>query len=432
MKLLVLAFPYPYKEYTAAGIFNERSVLALRENCELVEVLVPKPLGASLFSWLSPRWKSYASMAKHELRHEIPIHRPGYLQIPRIAQAFWADPGVYFWCRGLARTIHRRAGFDAVLAFGLASVGGLAWRLGKDLGIPAIGWATGSDVRSPDSAAHGRLISRALEHLDLVFYQSHHLRRCAADLLGRGEHELPENRHVVLPRGIPAPPAIPIDETRSRVRKAWQISDDQTLVLYIGRIVKGKGIFDLLDAVKAATLRNSQITSVLVGSMPGFDDSLAVHEKLRSDVSLNRHARLVPSCDPEKVWELLCAADIFAFPSFGEGMPNALLEAMIMGVAPVAYAIPPVVELAGESGGLVLVPTGDKDKLAEAILGLSVRPEERSRLARRAKARASEQFILKKNMLEALRRIENLVHKSDELRACQHDGSMASSHRYTL
>ena len=143
MKLLVLAASYPYKQYAADGIYNERSVLSLREHCEVLEVVVPRPLGAGLLARFSPRWQTYAGMVKHEIREGIPVYRPGYLQVPRLSPAVWADPGAYLWCRKHVRAMHRRVGFDGILAFGLHMVGGLAWRLKDDLGIPAAGWATG-------------------------------------------------------------------------------------------------------------------------------------------------------------------------------------------------------------------------------------------------------------------------------------------------
>jgi teichuronic acid biosynthesis glycosyltransferase TuaC len=419
MKLLVLASSYPYNQYTAAGIYNERSVLALKDLCETVEVMVPRPLGAPLLSRLSPRWNSYAGLRNHEVRRGVSVFRPGYLQIPRVSPAFWADPGTYFLCRSQACAMHQRARFDAILAFGLAAVGGLAWRLGQHLGIPAIGWATGSDVRSPASPAHARSMRQALSRLDLVFYQSQHLRQCASELLSVEEQQLPLDRHVVMPRGIPAPPDVPVVEARSRIRREWQIRDEQVLVLYVGRVVESKGVFDLLEAIKFAALGDSAVQGVLVGSMPGFDDTEMVQSKLKSDAFLNEHARLLPSCDPSKVWELMCAADVFVLPSFGEGMPNALLEAMVMGVASVAYDIPPVIELEGGSGAVVLTPTGKPDKLGEAILGLSARPQRRRELGERGKKIARERFMLKTNIVEVLKRIERLTNAKEREKSPQ-------------
>ncbi len=198
------------------------------------------------------------------------------------------------------------------------------------------------------------------------------------------------------------------------MRTSWQVGPDQPLVLFIGRIVRGKGLFDLLEAMRSATLRNPALRCVLVGSVPGFDDTSALREKLQQDTSLEERVRILPSCDPAGIWELLCAADIFVFPSYAEGMPNSLLEAMAMGIASVAYAIPPVVELEGGSGGLVLVPTGDAARLSEAILRLAERPDERVRRGTEGRARVRSHFMVQQNLPEALRRLERLVHTSGE------------------
>jgi len=415
MKILVLASTYPYANNPSAGIYNERSAIALQEHCDLVQVLAPKPLSAAFLSVLSPRWKNYADMAAHEVREGISIFRPAYLQIPHVTPAFWLDPGIYLWCGRHARSMHRKTVFDAILAFGLASVGGLAWRLAKDLGIPAAGWATGSDVRAPASNAHAHLVTQALDRLDLVIYQSQDLRSCGAKLLRVPLSELSPNRHIVLPRGIPEPPALPVVQTRERVRNEWNIRPDQTLVLFVGRIVRGKGVFDLVEAMRNAAARHPNLTCVLVGSVSGFDDTPAIQEKLDQDPFLKKRVRVLPACDPSTVWELLCGADIFAFPSYSEGMPNALLEAMVMGVASVAYAIPPVVELDGGFGGVTLVPTGNTGEFAEALLRLCIQSGERKRAGKSGEVRVRQHFMTRKTILEVVRRLKDLAHRNSKM-----------------
>ena len=110
------------------------------------------------------------------------------------------------------------------------------------------------------------------------------------------------------------------------------------------------------------------IASVLVGGKPGFDEERAIELKLASEPELARSIRLLPAVTPERIWELLCAADLFAFPSHREGMPNSLLEAMAMGVPSVAFAIPPVLEIAAGKGAPVIVPLLDSGAFAEALL----------------------------------------------------------------
>jgi teichuronic acid biosynthesis glycosyltransferase TuaC len=405
VKLLVLAANYPYPNQPLSGIFNERCVAALRELCDQVEVLAPRPYVPLLLSRVMPHWQAYASIKGYEVRNGIPVFRPASPVVPRIGSAFWANQGAFLRCRRTARNMHRRTRFNAILSFDLAGAGGLAWRTGHDLGIPASGWATGSDVRFPAASSYGKAVKRTIEHLDIVYYQSHELLDKAASLLDISSRHMSSDRHIVLPRGIPTPPSLPRSVTRSRIRAALGMTQEEIFVLSSGRICQAKGIFELLEAVTLAAARNSRVSCVLVGSLPAFDETAAVQRKLEKTPGLKERVQLLPACSSEKVWEYLCAADIFAFTSHHEGMPNSLLEAMAMGLPAVAFAIPPVVELEAGTGALVTVPPFNSARFAEVIVRLAASLTERVRMGEKAKALIRERYMVKNNMAIALERL---------------------------
>jgi len=409
MRVLVLAPDYPKPGRDFGGLFNERSVNALKDLCDGVEVLVPRPYVPPLFSLLVARWKIYRSTPTYEARNGVPVYRPGYLQIPRMGGAFWVDPAAFFFCRHVARKRHRRATFDAILSFDLAATGGLAWRIGRDLGIPATGWATGGDVRVPKSSSFGRAVIRALQQLDIIFYQSHELLEKGARLLGISADKMSHDRHLVLPRGIPEPPSLPRAQVRDQLRRELKIHDNDVLVLSIGRISREKGTFELLEAVALAAAQDSRITCVVVGSSPAYDESATVQTKLNEIPGIRGKVKVLPACSPDKVWEYLCAADIFAFTSHNEGMPNSLLEAMAMGVPAIAFAIPPVLEIDAGTGALLTVPPLASAPFAEAILVLASSSEARTRLGQKGRSRVLDRFIVKKNMAAALEQLTRIV-----------------------
>src|SRR5206468_1380786 len=132
---------------------------------------------------------------------------------------------------------------------------------------------------------------------------------------------------------------------------------------------------------------------------------------LRNAPHLKGRVRLLRSCSPDRVWEFLCAADIFAFPSHREGMPNSLLEAMAMGIPAVTFAIPPVLEIEAGTSCLAMVPMMDSARLAEAILRLAGSPSERALIAERGKTRVLQGFMLRENTAEALRRLKLIVER---------------------
>jgi glycosyltransferase involved in cell wall biosynthesis len=201
---------------------------------------------------------------------------------------------------------------------------------------------------------------------------------------------------------------------RKRVRAQLGLTEDQVLVLNIGRISREKAVFELVDAFSMTVSRNPKVVCLLIGSIPAFDDSNAVNEKLRKTASVQAGVKLLPACSADKVSEYLAAADVFAFASYHEGMPNSLLEAMAMGVPSIAFAIPPVLELEGGTGALVAVPPFDSSLFSQALLHLADSPSSRRDLEQKGNARVTERYMMKKNMASALDRLRPLT-----LQSCQ-------------
>jgi glycosyltransferase involved in cell wall biosynthesis len=84
-----------------------------------------------------------------------------------------------------------------------------------------------------------------------------------------------------------------------------------------------------------------------------------------------------------RVLKLMCKADVFLFPSHGEGFPNSLVEAMAAGMASVVTPVGAVPEMVADGGALV-VPVGDAGALRNAIERLAADPELRRRLGEEA------------------------------------------------
>jgi glycosyltransferase involved in cell wall biosynthesis len=119
--------------------------------------------------------------------------------------------------------------------------------------------------------------------------------------------------------------------------------------------------------------------------------------------------RLLPACRPDQVWEYLCAADIFAFPSHNEGMPNSLLEAMAMGVPSIAFAIPSILEIDAGTEGIVTVPFKDTSRFADAILHLASSPEKRAQIGAKGKSQVMQRFMVRENMAVAIQELSQVV-----------------------
>jgi glycosyltransferase involved in cell wall biosynthesis len=94
------------------------------------------------------------------------------------------------------------------------------------------------------------------------------------------------------------------------------------------------------------------------------------------------------------IYDLLCAADVFAFPSRWEGMPGAVLEAMALEAPIVASDVPPVREAVTDGVSARLVPVDQPGALAEAIVATLVDPAGTAERTARAHADFQARFTI--------------------------------------
>ena len=278
MRILVIASFYPHFGNPLSGTFVEKSVLEMKELCEYVEVLVPRPF-VPPFLALRPRWKIYSEIKVYEMRNGINVHRPSNFHIPKLGNAIWVDFGAYICCRRLARKLHRKVKFDVIVSFDLLGAGGLAWRIGRDLGIPSCGWALGTDVRVGASSLLRKVVIRAIKNLDLVFYQSFELLNEASKLINKEPEEMLSEKNIVLSHGISVPPLLSRGEMRKNMRTRWGISNNEIVILGLGRMTREKGTYELLDTISYISSRNKDIICIFLGSLPAYDETAIVEKK---------------------------------------------------------------------------------------------------------------------------------------------------------
>jgi len=107
----------------------------------------------------------------------------------------------------------------------------------------------------------------------------------------------------------------------------------------------------------------------------------AVLDMLREDPLLAEHVHLCGKVSRERVEALCRASDVFVLGSHHEGSGYALIEALACGLTPVVSAIPSFRALTGGGAVGALVPVGDVDAFAAAIVAASAKPRLEARVA---------------------------------------------------
>jgi glycosyltransferase involved in cell wall biosynthesis len=170
------------------------------------------------------------------------------------------------------------------------------------------------------------------------------------------------------------------------------IPTGKLVVLTVGQFIDRKGRWTLLEAAKLVKDETDGITFVWVTpSLPSGNDV----ERVES-FELGGSLRIVRSddvgSDRQSILTFFRVADLFVLPSYVEGVPIALLEAMALGIPCIStnvYGIPEAVSN-GDTG--LLVEAGDARALSESMLRLAKNPELRDEIARRGRDIAITKF----------------------------------------
>jgi glycosyltransferase involved in cell wall biosynthesis len=139
---------------------------------------------------------------------------------------------------------------------------------------------------------------------------------------------------------------------------------DRLTLLHVGRIAEGKGQLDAIRACETLIENNIDFTFNIVG---GFDDTyknafMDVYEQCPYKANIN----LVGFSDNVNAY--MQSSDIFLFPSYGEGLSNAFLEALASGLVCIAYDNTSFPELRQMGLFFEMCPDRDVDALKETLL----------------------------------------------------------------
>ncbi len=240
------------------------------------------------------------------------------------------------------------------ISFFLYPEGYAALKIGKALSVPVVAKGIGSDInRTGDcfSAMHKHTL---LRESDFVFAVSDDLRMKAV-AMGAS----PERTRALL-NGCD----LSVFHVRDRLEARQKLHIDPTAeaVVYIGRMDVKKGLRELVEAAASLHPQRQNLHVYLVGNGPD-------RQTIESAVQANSAAGYIHSmraCTFDDVAVWMAAADLVTLPSYMEGCPNVVLEALACGRPVVATNVGGIPEIMNDECGR-LVPPRDPAALAHAL-----------------------------------------------------------------
>lgn len=144
-------------------------------------------------------------------------------------------------------------------------------------------------------------------------------------------------------------------------------NNEEVRVLFLGVLLKRKGIYELIDGIKILrddnSIENKNIKFILAGSGPEEKEikSLIKNYKLESFVEM------VGWINDNEKEEFISSSQIFILPSYNEGLPMAILEAMSYGVPVISTDVGSISEVVINDYTGVLIKKSDSKLISEAI-----------------------------------------------------------------
>ncbi|HJT97412.1 MAG TPA: glycosyltransferase [Rhodanobacteraceae bacterium] len=238
----------------------------------------------------------------------------------------------------------------------------------RRLGIPCIVGARGSDIHVRDRV-NAYMTRGAIAKADLLLTVSKAMRQRAIDAFGAD----PERTRTII-NGFDT--SIFHPRPQAEMRAKLGIAPDARVVIYVGRFVETKGLCELLDAFASLAKRDPKLRLALVGDG-------VMRERLTAmiaEAGLARRVLMPGGFEPAQVAEWIAAADVLTLPSWSEGYPNVIVEAIACGRPVVATDVGGTREIADESSG-ILVPPRDARALEAALAEALARDWDRDAIA---------------------------------------------------
>jgi 1,2-diacylglycerol 3-alpha-glucosyltransferase len=273
-----------------------------------------------------------------------------------------------------------------------------AFKAAKSLGIPTVitKQSTIGQIKalSPITKLYISMIPYYLEHVcDAVTGVS---KQCISELRPL---KIPA---YVIHNGADSKFDIFPDEEKKKIRTQVGFSSDDVVMGFFSRLVKRKGIIQLLDMIPEIKKRVPRVKLLIVGGGP-------LESYVKNFMSKTEEGTIIflgKKKAEEMPWHFQ-ALDIFAFPTFGEGLPIVMLEALGSGVPVVAFpavGIPEVIT-SGKEGFLVT----SNEEFLEKIVYLAESKEVREEMGRRGNSLINQKFRWKHISEELLELYKDLI-----------------------
>ena len=191
-------------------------------------------------------------------------------------------------------------------------------------------------------------------------------------------------------------------------RNKYGIDKDLFVIGIVARLIVEKGLTELIKAFDLMAINNKNIALFICGSKLKSDHNKGIHKEL--NYLKNKYKeRVFLTGQLDHTYEAYRVMDVFCLPSYREGLPYTILEAMMTGIPVIASNIRGNREIITNNINGLLCLSKDVDSLKKCILDLYNNRRKRKNISRKGHKHVSENFELNKILKKEIQIIRQII-----------------------
>ncbi|MCK8480608.1 glycosyltransferase family 4 protein [Psychroserpens algicola] len=182
--------------------------------------------------------------------------------------------------------------------------------------------------------------------------------------------------------------ALVSEEKQQQLKQELGIQDTDTVFIFIGRIVKSKGINELVNAFNNLSSKVSDAKLILVGPKEDHLDPLLPE----TEAFIKENKQILAVGMQKDIRPYVAISDVLTFPSYREGFPNVVLQASCMELPCIVSDINGCNEIIEHQLNGLIIPVKNETALEDAMQFMITNPEKRQAMVAHTRSRIIERY----------------------------------------
>lgn len=406
MRILVISQIFPCQRHPTSGIFLANLMKDLSKKVDKLIIITPRVYIPNILTKIQKKWVKWRIDPMISKESQMTIFRPYYLFLPK--SKYYGLNGIlmYFSLKNKVKKIIKNEKIELIIGHNILPEGIAALFLGNRFKVPFISWAIGSDIHNfaKLSKLNNYLTKKCVDNSYLVLTTSKELENRIRRISNRVKYV------NTFYRGIDIANFKTLSSNKEELKKKLNLNTFKKYILFTGRLIRSKGIYELAETFITISKKYSNYNLLLIGEEIEKNNLI---EMFKNSGLLDRIC-FKGIVAHKEVADYMKASELLIFPSWAEGLPNVVLEAMACGLPVVATEVGGIPEILIDGKTGLSVPVRNTERLTEAAIRMIEDKALKNECIKNSKKIIFENFDVKKNALHLyniLTELKNVIKK---------------------